>query len=105
MTSDDIRRSIDASPLPDHFHPVGYRDEVLTLVAACDGGVLPATKREGLPKTVIEAMALGLSVVVTRTVGSPELIVDGECGYVVEPNDPEGLAASLQKLSDDSERA
>ncbi|MBT8441962.1 MAG: glycosyltransferase [Gammaproteobacteria bacterium] len=101
MTSDEIRRLIDASPLPDHFHPVGYRDEVLPLVAACSAGVLPATKREGLPKTVIEAMALELPVVVTRTGGSPELITDGECGFVVEPSDPRGLAEALQKLADD----
>ncbi len=105
MTSDEIRRLIDASPLPDHFHPIGYRDEVLPLVAACDGGVLPATKREGLPKTVIEAMALGLPVVVTRTGGSPELITDGECGYVVEPNDPRGLAEALQRLAGDPSKA
>ena len=105
MTSDEIRRRIDASPLADRFHPVGYRDEVLPLVAACDACVLPATKREGLPKTVIEAMALGLPVVVTRTGGSPELIADGECGYVVEPNAPRDLAAALQKLADDPERA
>jgi glycosyltransferase involved in cell wall biosynthesis len=105
MTSDEIRRLIDASPLPDHFHPIGYRDEVLPLVAACAGGVLPATKREGLPKTVIEAMALGLPVVVTRTGGSPELIADGACGYVVEPNDSRGLAEALQKLGDDPAKA
>jgi len=105
MTSDEIRERIAASPLPDRFHPVGYRDDVLRLVAACQGGVLPATKREGLPKTVIESMALGLPTVVTRTGGSPELIVDGDCGYVVEPNDAQGLAVALQRLADDPDRA
>lgn len=105
MTSDEIRDLIDASPLADRFHPLGYREDVLRLVAACQGGVLPATKREGLPKTVIESMALGLPTVVTRTGGSPELIVDGDCGYVVEPGDAQGLAAALQRLVYDPEGA
>jgi len=105
MTSDAIRDQVAAGPLADHFHLVGYRDDVLRLVAACNASVLPATKREGLPKTVIESMALGLPSVVTRTGGNPELIVDGEGGYVVEPNDPQGLATALQRLADDPDNA
>lgn len=105
MTSDEIRQQISTGPLADHFHTIGYRDDVLRIVAACDGSVLPATKREGLPKTVIESMALGKPAVVTRTGGGPELIVDGECGYVVEPGDAKELAAALQRLADDPERA
>ena len=105
MTSPQIRALVDASSLPGHFHLVGYRNDVLQLVASCDATVLPATKREGLPKTVIESMALGVAPVVTRTGGSPELVEDGVSGFVVEPNDPQGLASAMQKLADDPELA
>jgi glycosyltransferase involved in cell wall biosynthesis len=105
MTGADVRERIDAGPLADHFHLVDFRDDVLPLVAACDAGVLPSTKREGLPKTVIEAMALGLPAIVTRTGGSPELVVEGECGHIVEPNDARGLATALQGLADDRDGA
>ncbi|MFQ5635939.1 MAG: glycosyltransferase [Gammaproteobacteria bacterium] len=105
MATDSIRDRVARGPLADHFHLIGYRENVLQLVAACDGSVLPATKREGLPKTVIESMALGVPAVVTRTGGNPELIVDGDSGYVVDPNDPAALAAALQRLADDPERA
>jgi len=73
----------------------------LSLVAACDATVLPAIKREGLPKTVIESMALGVAPIVTRTGGSPELVVDGVSGLVVPPGDAAALAAAISRLAAD----
>lgn len=105
MTSPEIRALVSASPLAHNIHLVGYRNNVLELVNACDATVLPATKREGLPKTVIESMALGIAPIVTRTGGSPELVANGECGIVVEPNDPQGLATAMQALAADPEQA
>jgi glycosyltransferase involved in cell wall biosynthesis len=86
------------SPLAGNFHLLGYRDNVLELVAACDATVLPATRREGLPKTVIESMGLGIAPIVTATGGSPELVVDGETGLVVPPGDARALAQALMRL-------
>ena len=105
MTSKEISDQVAAGPLSDHFHLVGFRDDVLGLVAACQASVLPATKREGLPKTVIESMALGVVPVVTRTGGSTELVLDGQTGLAVAPDDPRALATALQSLADDPERA
>ena len=105
MATEKISARIAASPLADHFHLIGYRDNVLTLVAACQASVLPATKREGLPRTILESMGLGVVPVVTKTGGSPELVVDGESGYVVEPGDPRGLAHAMQRLADDPDAA
>ena len=105
MDSEEIRAQIAGGPLADRFHLLGYRDDVLNVIATCDGSVLPSIKREGLPKTVIESMALGIPPVVTRTGGCPELVEDGVSGLVVNTGDPHALAHALSRLATDQPAA
>lgn len=56
---------------------------------------------EGLPTTIVEAMALGLPVVSTRHSGIPEAVADGTTGLLGAEGDREALAANLRKLLDD----
>jgi len=60
-----------------------------------------ASFHEGSNRAVLEAMLCGLPVVVTRTGGLPELIVDGGNGFVVEPGDVEGLVRAITTLLHD----
>lgn len=101
MTGDDIRDQVSNSPLARNFHLLDYTTDVLKLVAACDATVLPATRGEGLPKTVIESMGLGITPIATSTGGSPELIIDGQSGLVVPPNDAPALARAVLKIASD----
>ena len=64
---------------------------------------MPSTKREGLARAIIEAMAYRVAPVVTDAGGSPELVVDGECGFVVPPRDAGALAEAIGKLYRDPE--
>src|SRR5690606_18178850 len=64
----------------------------------CQAAVLPALRREGLPKTVIEAMAYGVPPIVTAVGGSPELVNDHEQGLVVPPGDAPARAAAILEL-------
>jgi glycosyltransferase involved in cell wall biosynthesis len=98
MRDPDILARIDRSPVRERIHVFDHRDDVLEIVAASNATVLPATKREGLPKTVIESMALGVTAVVTRTGGSPELVIDGETGLVVPPGDAPAIGAAITRL-------
>lgn len=105
MDSDEIRRLLPAGEPGDRYHLFGHVDDVLPIVASCQATVLPALRREGLPKTVIESMALGVPAIATRTGGSPELIVDGESGVLVTPGDAHGIAAAIASLAADPARA
>lgn len=85
------------------LHRVGFRFDARDLLPALDVFVLPSLF-EGLPVALIEAMEAGLPSVVTRVGGSPELVVHGETGLIVDPGDPEQLASALRLLLADADR-
>jgi teichuronic acid biosynthesis glycosyltransferase TuaC len=75
-------------------------DDVPMAMAAGDVFVLPSLS-EGLPTVVCEAMSCGRPVVATAVDGTPEIVRDGETGFLVTPKDPEGLARALAAILDD----
>ncbi len=82
---------------------LGQRGDVPRLLTAADIFVLPSAW-EGLPITVLEAMAAGVPCVSTAVGGVPEAIIDGVNGYLVEPHDPAALAEKLRLLAGDAEQ-
>jgi glycosyltransferase involved in cell wall biosynthesis len=78
----------------------GYQEDVGPFFAAFDVFVLPSGN-EGTPVTAIEALASGCPVVATRVGGVPDVVTDGEDGFLVEPGDVDGLAARLAQLAID----
>jgi glycosyltransferase involved in cell wall biosynthesis len=84
-----------------HVHFLGWvdRDEILERYRQADLFVT-ATTWEGMPNTVLEAMACGLPVVATRASGLEELVHEGVNGYLVDINDPVALAERLADLID-----
>jgi glycosyltransferase involved in cell wall biosynthesis len=81
---------VDHSKLPTHY-------------ASADLFVLPS-RMENFPLVLLEATASGLPVVATGVGGVPELVVHGETGVLVPPNDPQALAEAINSLLDDPQR-
>lgn len=102
MDSEELQRKVAASPCRERIHLTGFRNDVPSLVSACDLYVLPSLKREGLPKTVIEAMAYAVPPIVTDSGGSPELIEQGISGLIVRSGDADDMAASIRKMYETS---
>jgi colanic acid/amylovoran biosynthesis glycosyltransferase len=82
------------------FHGVVDHGEVARLLAGAACCVL-SSHSEGIPVSLMEAMALGVPVLGPRVTGVPELVEEGESGLLADPADPEDFAAKLALLLGD----
>jgi glycosyltransferase involved in cell wall biosynthesis len=105
MVAPNLRRAIESHTYRERIHALGVRQDAPAVAAACNVAVLPALKREGLPKSVIEAMAYGVPTIVTDVGGSPELVEHEVSGLVVRPGDPAALAQAILRLYREPEQA
>lgn len=78
----------------------GFRTDLDSLLPAADVVVLPSFT-EGLPNVALEASAAGVPVVATAVGGTPEVVADGETGFLVPPGSPEAIAAKVSHLLND----
>ncbi|ENM3897374.1 TPA: glycosyltransferase family 4 protein [Vibrio cholerae] len=86
------------SGMQERIHFLGYRKDVPELLATSTVQIQPSISGEGLPKTIIEAMAMGVPSIVTTTGGGKELLVDGESGFIVPVQDPTAIAEKIRWL-------
>lgn len=75
----------------------GYRKDVIELLHAVDCFVFPSYQ-EGLPVALMEAMASGLPIVCSKIRGNVDLIIEGEGGYFIDPDDYLDLAEKINIL-------
>ncbi len=95
-----LERMVLALELNDIVKFLGEVEDVPTLFAGAQVAVHPS-RSEGLSNAILEAMAEGLPVVATAVGGTPEIIMDGENGLLVPPDDPMLLAKAIQSLLQD----
>ena len=82
----------------DRIHILGYIPNAWMVSGATDIFVMPSTAREGLARSVIEAMAQGVPAIVSDIGGLPEIVRNRKDGFVVKGGDVEALANALDKL-------
>jgi glycosyltransferase involved in cell wall biosynthesis len=89
--------------LGEHFRFLGYRSDAVDVMAAFDVFCL-ASRHEGLPVALMEALVLGIPVVATDVGGTAEIVTDGREAVLVPAGEPDRLAAALTALVDDPAR-
>ena len=97
----ELRETLRSANIRALFPGVVDQRRLATMYAATDVVVLPS-HAEGLPLLLCEAMCAGRAVVATRVGGIPEIVRDGETGYIVEPRDADGLARRLRDVLTDA---
>lgn len=90
--------------LEDNVEFIGFVNDVENYLDQLSVFVLPS-QLEGLPFCVIEAMAMGIPVVATRTGDVPQLVVDGETGLILEQATPETVADAIEEILADRKRS
>jgi glycosyltransferase involved in cell wall biosynthesis len=97
-----LERQIREHHLEKHVLLAGFRPDVLSLHKAFDIFVM-SSLTEGLGTSLLDAMACGKPIVATAAGGIPEVVVDGETGFLVAPRDHEGMARAIVALLKDED--
>jgi len=98
----EVEAKLAALGLEDKVQLLGWRRDVPGLLGALDVAVLTSLW-EGLPRVCPQAMAAGRPMVATAVDGTPEAIVDGESGFLVDPGDMAAAAERVLQLLRDGE--
>lgn len=95
----------DLHPFEDtnYFTWLGMRNDVLDQLKNCHIFIFPSYYREGLPKSCIEANAVGRPIITTDNVGCRDTVIDRHNGYIIPTEDSATLADRIKKLVDNKE--
>jgi len=97
---DELKNMASISSIEENIKFLGWRQDVAEVMSTFDVFVLPSLN-EGMGRVLVEAMALGKSIVASDIGGIPDLVVDGDNGYLVPVGDVEVLAVRIRTLLDD----
>lgn len=96
-------QQVKESGLENNVHFLGYRNDVKELYEMANGFVMPSL-REGLSRSIMEAMASGLPCIVSKIRGNTDLVIDNKGGFLCEPTDIGGFASAIGLLCDNFEK-
>ncbi|MDO8446315.1 MAG: glycosyltransferase family 4 protein [Deltaproteobacteria bacterium] len=100
-----LKRNIAGAGLDGKVLFTGFREDLLEVMASCDIGVVSSIGSEANCRVVLEWMAMGKPVVATTVGVIPEVLRDGETGYLVPPKDSLAISKAVNMLLSDREKA
>ena len=99
----NIRAQIERLGLTTEVRMLGFRDDLLDVFRSLTVFVIPTIEGDTIPQVLMQALALGLPVVSTTTGSIPDVVKDGESGFIVAPRNSEALADRIGRLLNDSD--
>lgn len=97
------KEQLDAVCDGEYISWLGYRTDVRDLLKQCHIVAFPSYYMEGLPKSLIEADAIGRPVITSNSVGCKETVEDGVNGFLIQPKDVDALTEKLDLLLGDKD--
>ena len=97
------KEQLDAVCDGEYIQWLGYRTDVRDLLKQCHIMAFPSYYMEGLPKSLIEADAIGRPIITSNSVGCKETLVDGYNGFLIQPKDVDALTEKLDLLLSNKE--
>jgi glycosyltransferase involved in cell wall biosynthesis len=94
ITEEQLKQECDGT----YIKWLGYRTDVLDLLEQCHIVAFPSYYMEGLPKSLIEANAVGRPIITSNSVGCKETVIDGYNGFLITPKDIDALIEKLNIL-------
>ena len=82
----------------------GHQTNVMTFLHDCDVFVLPTFYREGVPRSILEALSIGMPIITTNTPGCRETVKNGINGFLVEPKDQKSLTNAMIEILDNPKK-
>jgi len=105
MTANDVRSMADEAGILDRTVIIGRQYDIRDLLGTLDAGVIASVGSETVCRIAMEYMAMGIPVVGTDINVVPEIIRDGESGYIVPAGDAEAMAVAMERLLESGDRA
>lgn len=99
----NIRAQIERLGLTADVRMLGFRDDLLDVFRSLNLFVIPTVEGDTIPQVLMQALAIGLPVVSTTTGSIPDVVAEGESGFLVPPRDPDALADRIVRLLQDAE--
>ena len=98
---ENIRQQIESSPWRKKIHVLGFRSDALSVLASSNCLIQVSTHGEGLSKSVVESMFLGIAPIITDIPGNEGLVEDGQSGWIVPIKDPLAISKALIEMAID----